>query len=79
VWFERWITQGYTVMQLAQQSGHSISTIRRIIDSWLKHPPHPNNSDLTGFHHLIFDGTFLDRRKGIFAVMDAKSFSVIHG
>lgn len=79
MWFERWITQGYTALQLAQQSGHSISTIRRIIDYWLKHPPHPNNSDLTGFRHLIFDGTFLDRRKGIFAVMDAKSFSVIHG
>ena len=65
--------------QLAQQSGHSISTIRRIIEYWLNHPPLTNHSDLSVVRNLIFDGTFIDQRKGVFAVMNAKGFSIIHG
>jgi transposase-like protein len=33
VWFKHWIVDGYTFRQLADQSGHSLSTIRRIIES----------------------------------------------
>lgn len=78
IWFERWIIEGYTVRQIAAQSGHSIRTVRRIIEYWLQHPP-PNRSELSAYRYLILDGTFLDQRKGVFAVMDAKRYSVIHG
>lgn len=37
-----------------------------------------NNTALSAYRYLILDGTFLDQRKGVFAVMDAKHRSVIH-
>lgn len=77
MWFERWIVEGYTVRQLAAQSGYSLRTLQRIIDHWLRRPPH-NETELSAYRHLIFDGTFIDQRKGVFAVMDADRFSVLH-
>jgi hypothetical protein len=77
IWFERWIVEGYTVRQLAVQSGHSPRTIRRILKHWLQHsPPHP--PALSAYRYLLLDGTFLYQRKGVFAVMDTERFSVIH-
>ena len=35
--------------------------------------------ELSAHRHLLLDGTFLDQRKGIFAVMEAKRCSVIYG
>ena len=78
IWFERWIIEGYTVRQLAAQSGHSVRTIRRIIKHWLERPP-ASAIELTAHRHLLLDGTFLHQRKGIFATMEAKSCSVIYG
>lgn len=78
IWFKRWIIEGYTLRQLASQSGHSISTLQRMIRYWLGHPP-VNNIDLTPYRYLILDGTFLDRRKGVFAVMSAERRCVIYG
>jgi len=78
IWFERWIVEGYTLRQLAAQSGHSISTLRRIIEHWLQRPP-PNRIELSTYRYLLFDGTFIDQRKGVFAVMDSERFTVIHG
>jgi hypothetical protein len=34
---------------------------------------------LSPYRYLLLDGTFIDRRKGVFAVMDAKRFSIIEG
>ena len=70
VWFERWIVEGYTIRQLAAQSGYSPRTLRRLIAYWLHRPP-PSPSDLSACRHLLFDGTILAHRKGVFAVMDA--------
>lgn len=78
IWFERWIVEGYTLRQIAAQSGHSMRTVRRIIEYWLAHPS-PNNARLAGYRYLILDGTFLDQRKGVFAVMDTERYSVIYG
>lgn len=77
IWFERWIVEGYTLRQIATHSGHSVRTVQRIIVYWLGHPP-PIHTDLFAYRYLICDGTFLDQRKGVFAVMDAQHFSVIH-
>lgn len=78
VWFERWIVEGYTLRQLAHQSGHSVSTLRRIIEFWLQRLP-PSRAQFAAHQYLIFDGTFIDQRRGVFAVMDAAYSSVIHG
>jgi len=70
--------EGYTFRQTAAQSGHSVRTVQRIIEYWLKHPP-PIHPELSTPRYLIWDGTFINGRKGVFAVMDANGFSVIHG
>jgi hypothetical protein len=77
VWFERWITEGYTLRQLAQQSGHSIRTLQRIVVYWLNHPPSATTT-VSHVQYLILDGTFLEHRKGVFAVMDAEHFAVVY-
>ena len=77
VWFERWIMEGDTVRQRAAQSGYSPRTLHRIIAHWLHQPP-PLAGEFSAARHLILDGTFLDRRKGVFAVMDATRFAVVY-
>ena len=77
VWFERWIMEGYTVRQLAAQSGYSPRTLHRIIAHWLQQPP-PLACEFSAARQLILDGTFLAHRKGVFAVMDAARFAVVY-
>ncbi len=64
--------------QLSIQSRHSISSIRRMIQYWLLRPP-CDTRDLSPHRYLIFDGTILEHRRGIFSSMDAEKFSVLHG
>jgi hypothetical protein len=78
IWFIRWIVEGYNIRQLSIQSGYSISTIRRMIEYWLLRPP-CDTKDLSPHGYVIFDGTILEQRRGIFSVMDAENFSVLHG
>lgn len=77
IWFERWITEGYTLRQLVQQSGHSLRTMQRIITYWLNRPP-SGSTALSNVRYLILDGTFLEHRKGVFAVMDAEQFALVY-
>jgi hypothetical protein len=52
-------------------------TIRRIIKYWLEHPP-AQQVPLTTHRHLVLDGTYIDGRKGIFAVMEAQHWAIIY-
>ena len=76
VWFVRWIVEGYTIRQLAAQSGYSPRTLRRLIAYWLDRPPLP--ADCSACRHRLFDGTSVAHRKGVFAVMDAARFAVVY-
>ena len=78
-WFEKWIIEGFTFKQLAKQSGHSVSTIRRIVDYWLSQEPPLGDSAFKGCANAIADGTFIDKRRGLFAVMDAVQHTLVHG
>jgi hypothetical protein len=78
IWFKRWIVEGYTLRQLAVQSGHSGSTLRRLIEYWLARPPF-TVLDLSEYRYLIFDGTAFEKRTGVFAVMDAQILRVLYG
>lgn len=49
-----------------------------MIEYWLLRPPY-GIKDLSAYRYLIFDGTIIEQRRGIFAVMDAESFSVLYG
>jgi transposase-like protein len=72
------VIEGYSIRQLVHFSGHSRSTIQRIIRYWLGRMP-PSSGDATGEHYMIFDGTFLDYRRGMYAVMDGITHSILHG
>lgn len=78
IWFERWMREGYTVRQLSHQSSHSPSTLRRIIKYWIDHPPQELRN-ISCYDHLIFDGSYLVKRKGMVTLMDALTYRVIHG
>jgi len=79
VWFKQWLVEGYTLRQLAKHSGHSISTIRRITEYWLQQPPPEPYSSLAQCVSAIVDGTFIKRRKGILAVMNATDHTMLYG
>jgi transposase-like protein len=49
-----------------------------MIQYWLLRPP-CDTRDLSPHRYLIFDGTILEHRRGIFSAMDAERFSVLHG
>lgn len=76
VWFVRWIVEGYTIRQLAAQSGYRPRTLRRVIAYWLDRPP-ARRLDCSASRSRLFDGTVLAHRKGVFAVMDAGRFAVV--
>ena len=54
--------EGYTIRQLAIQSGYSRSTISRIINYWLDRTP-KESVDLSRFKYLVLDGTYLIKRR----------------
>lgn len=79
VWFERWITEGYSYRQLSGQSGCPIIRLRRIVQYWLDRPPQ-SRVDLTGSRHVCIDTTYLcGRRWPLTVVMDAQTNRVLAG
>ncbi len=79
IWFTKWITEGYSVRQLSEQSGHSPSTLKRIIQRNLLSWPPVFLQALNASRHLIFDGTFLHRPVSIVTLMDAMTKTIIAG
>lgn len=68
-WFQKWITEGFTVKQLVAESGHSRWMIQGTIAYWLAHSPTVSTIVRTGV--CLFDGTYLDRSNGLLAMMGA--------
>jgi len=56
----------------------SQSTIRRVVSYWLKQVPDQNYNELSGSKHIILDGTFLKRPRGIYAVMDSETHKLLY-
>ena len=79
MWFERWLTEGYSVRQLSVQSGYSCSKLYRIIHTWLRHEPELETRSLESCRYLLFDGSFLRYPETIVALMDAQERTVIAG
>lgn len=76
-WFRQWIIEGYSVRQLSKISTLSCATLKRAIRFWLGHPPQLVSS-LSTVRHLICDGTFLEHRTGIYAMMDADTHTLVY-
>lgn len=79
IWFERWITEGYSVRQLTEQSSLTRTKLNRIVDYWLATPPPEQTSSLEQHKHVIFDGTFLHRPVSIVVLMAGGTHSIIDG
>jgi hypothetical protein len=78
-WFRRWIVEGYSVRQLALQSGHSSRKLYRLTGRFLTERPPEPVLDTHSARHLIFDGTFLHRPRSIAVLMDGQTHMVIRG
>lgn len=59
-------------------SGHSRATVQRILHYWLEHPPRPKVC-FSQTQYVVFDGTFLHRRSGMYAALDGKTHHLIYG
>lgn len=78
IWFVQWMKEGYAIRQLTQHSPHSSSTLRRIIRYWINRLPR-ETQDISCFDHLIFDGSYLARKKGMIVLMDARTYRIVYG
>lgn len=71
--------EGYSIRQLAVQSGHSQMTLRRIIHYWLARPP-KLSVDLSRFKHLVVDGSYLEgRHTAVVVIADPTCNCVVTG
>lgn len=78
LWFELWIKEGYSVRQLSHLSKHSDSKLQRIIQYWLDNPPE-FRTDFSELKYILFDGTFIQGRKSIVALMDNHEHKIYAG
>jgi len=76
-WFKLWVTEGYSVRELAIMKRTSQSTVRRVISYWLKKTPNHSYNDFFGTKYIILDGTFLRRPRGIYAAMDSETHKLL--
>ncbi len=77
IWFRKWIVEGYSLRQLSDQSGHSISTLQRINSYWLSQIP-KQRGNWSKDRYLIFDGTMFENRRGPFVVMNALTHCILY-
>ncbi len=77
--FRRWIVEGYSVRQLALQSGHGQMKLRRLIDSFLADMPPTSPWDSEVAQYLLFDGTFLDRDHSLVVLMNGQTHRLVRG
>ena len=78
-WFRRWIVEGYSVRQLALQSGHSQRKLRRLTDSFLADAPPTSALEPQTVRYLLFDGTFLHRPRSIVVLMNGQTHRLVRG
>lgn len=77
-WFKLWITQHYSIRQLASLSGHSISKLKRIKNDWLRKNP-PEFGDLSSFQYLVLDGTYFHKDGCLMTLMNAPNQMILSG
>jgi hypothetical protein len=78
-WFRRWIVEGYSIRQLALQSGHSMRSLHNLARSVLAEEHPEPVADLQSVRHTVFDGTFLHRPHSVVVLMDGQTHTVIRG
>lgn len=56
----------------------SQSTVKRVVRYWLKQIPEQSIGDLSEVKHIILDGTFIKRPRGIYAAMDSGTHRLLY-
>jgi len=82
-WFKLWLIEGFTVKHISKIKKVSQSTVKRVINYWLRKEPQKQEFEgkrnLEQIKYVIFDGTYLNHKDGIYAVMNALNHKVIYG
>lgn len=78
-WFRRWVVEGYSVRQLALQSGHSRRKLYRLIEGFLSQSPPAPVLEAHSARYLLFDGTFLHRPHSIVVLMNGQTHRLVQG
>jgi len=55
----------------------SPATVKRSIHYWLQHPPEPQQPAV-GIRNIVCDGTYLEQRTGVYAIMNAQPASLVY-
>jgi len=74
--FQEWIVEGYSIRTLQRLYRTSASTLRRSIVYWLTHPPEQDIFSTTAMS-IIFDGSMLKQRRGVYVALDAITHTII--
>jgi hypothetical protein len=74
--FREWIIEGYPIRTLQRLHRASASTLRRSIVYWLDHPPERHIFSTTTTS-VIFDGSILTKRHGVYVALDANTHAII--
>ena len=73
------LSEGYSIRQLAKQSGHSPWKLRRIIKYYLVQTPPETAVAMEKCQHMIIDGTYIHRTQGLVALLDADTHRLVGG
>lgn len=76
MWFEKWIREGYSQRQLANQSHWSQTSIKRIKAYWLSQPPPLKQSSFRE-EYLVFDGTYFSHQYCLLAFWDPHLHQIV--
>ena len=71
--------EGYSVRQLALQSGHSPRKLYRLIRDFLAQAPPTPVLETHSTRYLLFDGTFLHRPHSIVVLMEGQTHGLLRG
>jgi len=76
-WFLKWILKKRTLEDISDESGYSLSTVQRIFEYYLNHPPvHkiiPNKNCI-----LLLDGTYFEKKNCLIVYYDVVKNNILH-
>lgn len=76
-WFLKWILKKRTLEDISDESGYSISTVQRIFEHYLSHPPvHkiiPNQNCI-----LLLDGTWFEKKNCLIVYCDVAENEILY-
>lgn len=76
IWFKLWVKESYSIRQISNISGHSISKLKRIKNYWLENVPDNIEID-SATKYLLFDGTYFNKKSCLALFINAVTKSTV--